>query len=259
MKKPILPLALAAALLGAGAPAEIATMEVEYHHSDTVLEGFFARDTTRDGDLPAVLVVHQWTGISSHEREIAVRLAEAGYAAFCADIYGQGVRGLSTEEASAQASKYRGDRALFRERLNAGLEQMKAMDGVDATRTAAVGYCFGGGGVLELARSGADTRAVVSFHGNLDTPDASDAEAIRAVVLVHHGAADPLVPEEQVMAFWKEMSDAGVDWRLVAYGGAVHSFTDKKAAMPGVAMYDEHADRRSWNSTMELLREAFGQ
>ena len=186
-------------------------------------------------------------------------LAAMGYVAFCADIYGQGIRPQSYEEAAAQAGLYRGDRPLMRARAHAGLEALKAQPLVDETRTAAIGYCFGGGVVLELARSGADTQAVVSFHGNLDTPDAADANDIRAKVLACHGSADPHVPAEQVAAFVAEMNGAGVDWQLMMYGNAVHSFTDWGAGddpSQGVA-YDEAADQRSWADMQQLLAEIF--
>ena len=257
--KPLLSLFLALFAVAAASPARaaIVTTTVKYEHDGVVLEGFLAHDDTISSLRPGVLVVHQWLGISDHERDIAVKLAEAGYVAFCADIYGKGDRPADSNEAGAYAGKYRADRALFRERLNAGLEQLKALPGVDPAKTAAIGYCFGGGGVLELARSGADTLGVVSFHGNLDTPNAADARAITAKVLVHHGANDPLVPDEQLLAFMTEMRAAEVDWTLVSHGGAVHSFTDKKADSAGVAMYDADADRRSWESTMAFFDELF--
>jgi len=149
--------------------------------------------------------------------------------AFGADIYGKGVRPATTEEAAKQAGIYRADRALMRARARAALDRLKAEEHVDPARVAAIGYCFGGGTVLELARSGAEVAGVVSFHGNLDTPNAADAKQIRGKVLVCHGADDPYVPAEQIAAFQKEMREAGVDWQMVSYGGAVHSFTNPDA------------------------------
>jgi len=198
-------------------------------------------------------------GLSDYEKNRARMLAELGYVAFCADIYGQGVRPHSYEEAAAQAGKFRADRALMRARAQAGLDKLKAQPLVDTTRTAAIGYCFGGGVVLELARSGADLSAVVSFHGNLDTPNPADAANINCMVLACHGAADPHVPLDQVVAFANEMNSAGVDWELNMYGNAVHSFTDWGAGddtSQGVA-YNEAADQRSWTDMQQLFAEVF--
>ncbi|HES58011.1 MAG TPA: dienelactone hydrolase family protein, partial [Firmicutes bacterium] len=194
---------LALALLAGAtvAEAKVVGQAVEYEHDGTVCEGYFAYDDDFEGARPGVLVVHQWMGLGEFEMEMCRRLAELGYAAFAADVYGKGVRPESTEEAAAQAGMYRGDRSLMRARVQAGLETMKAQDMVDAGQTAAIGYCFGGGCVLELARGGADVGGVVSFHGNLDTPDPADAQNIRASVLVLHGADDPHVPPAQVMDF----------------------------------------------------------
>ena len=222
-------LAVAALLPLGAAQAEIVTKTVEYTHGDVVLEGYLAYDDARTAPQPGVLIVHQWMGLTDYEKMRARMLAEMGYIAFAADIYGKGVRPKNTQEAAAQATKYRSDRKLMRDRVTAGLEKLRSMDNVDVSKIAAIGYCFGGGVVLELARSGADIAGVVSFHGNLDTPNPADAANFQAKVLVCHGADDPYVPMEQVDAFWKEMATAGVDWQLIAYGGAVHSFTHETA------------------------------
>jgi len=227
---------------------EIQTKTVVYRHGDVELEGFLAVPAGHDGKRPGVLVVHAWMGPGEHERESAVALARLGYVAFVLDMYGKGVRPKDRGEAAKQAGLYRGDRPLMRARARAGLERLRAVPGVDASRIAAIGYCFGGGTVLELARSGADVRGVVSFHGNLDTPDPSVAKSIRSKVLVLHGAADPYVPPAQVEAFRREMEDGGVDWQLIMYGGAVHSFTHRDAGddpSKGVA-YQPRAAKRSW-------------
>jgi len=247
------------ALLTQTAKAEIETATVVYEHDGVTLEGYVAYDDSFPGPQPGVLIVHQWKGLSDYEIKRAHLLAELGYVAFCADIYGQGVRPRTTEEAAQQAGLYRGDRPLMRARAQAGLDALKAQPRVDPARTAAIGYCFGGGVVLELARSGADTRAVVSFHGNLDSPDSADAEQIEAAVLACHGAADPHVPPEQVAAFAAEMNAAAVDWQLIMYGGAVHSFTDWNAGSDpaqGVA-YHVAADHRSWADMLQLFGEVF--
>jgi dienelactone hydrolase len=247
--------------LPVAALAEIRMDLVEYDHDGTTLEGLVAYDTTKAGPSPGVLIVHQWKGITTHERDIALRLAEMGYVAFCADIYGKGVRPETSQAAGAEAGKYRkdDDRSLFRGRLNAGLEQLLANPRVDAQRVAAIGYCFGGTGVLELARSGAPIAGVVSFHGSLDSTNPEDGKNIHAKVLVLHGADDPYVPQAGIDAMIKEFNDGGVDWQMISYGGAVHSFTDRRAAGPKEtgAMYDADADRRSWEHMKVFFAEFF--
>jgi dienelactone hydrolase len=240
--------ALAVLFLVGSASAEITGESVSYKHGDVVLEGYVAYNDANDGKRPGVLVVHEWTGLGDYTRSRCHQLAELGYVAFAVDMYGKGIRPQTTQEAAEQAGKYRSDRQLMRERVNAGLDELRRNPMCDTSRIAAIGYCFGGGTVLELARSGSHVEGVVSFHGNLDTPDPGDAENIRSQVLVCHGADDPHVPWDQVVDFHDEMSNAGVDYRLIAYGGAVHSFTNPKSGddpSTGVA-YDADADRRSW-------------
>jgi dienelactone hydrolase len=249
------------ALCGRAAEAKIVTETVEYKEGDTALEGFLAYDDAAAGPRPGVLVIHDWMGVGPNSKRRAEELAGLGYVALAADIYGKDVRPKSRDEAAAAAGKYRSDRALLRRRAAAGLEALRARKEVDPKRVAAIGYCFGGGAALELARSGADLGAVVSFHGNLDTPNAEDARNIKAKVLVCHGADDPFVKPEQVAAFEAEMRNAHVDWQLVSYGGAVHGFTHKDAGddpSKGMA-YNAAADRRSWAAMRELFDEAFAK
>jgi dienelactone hydrolase len=238
---------------------------IEYRHGETVLEGYLATTggTAEEPDRkrPGVLVVHAWKGIGPHERETAERLARLGYVALAADIYGKGVRPATNEEAARQAGKYRGDRPLLRARVAAGLAALRDHPSVDSARVAAIGFCFGGGTVLELARSGADVAGVVSFHGNLDTPLPASAQTMVAKVLVLHGAADPHVPTEQVRAFTAEMDAAKADWQMILYGGAVHSFSDPGAGSDPSrgAAYDELAARRSFAAMESFLQELFGK
>lgn len=246
-------------ILAGAASAEIRLETVEYQQGDTVLEGVLAYDPTMSSTRPGIVVVHDWMGVSDYVKDRARQLAELGYVVLAADIYGKGVRPETREAAAAEAGKYRADRALLRARVRAAVDVLKKRLEVDPTRIAAIGYCFGGGTVLELARDGADIAGVVSFHGNLDTPNPADAKNIKAKVLVLHGADDPHVPPAQVTAFQEEMRTAGVDWQLVMYGGAVHSFSNPGAGSDysqGNA-YNEKADKRSWIAMKDFFKELF--
>jgi len=211
------------------------------------------------GKRPGVLIIHQWTGLTDYEKGRARQLAELGYVPFALDIYGKDSRPKSVQDAARQAGIYRADRALMRRRARAGLDTLTASDLCDPTRVAAMGYCFGGGCALELARSGAPLVGTVSFHGNLDTPNPADARNIRGSILVCHGADDPHVTTEQVLAFEQEMRDAKMDWELIAYGNAVHAFTQRGAGNDPSrgAAYNEKADRRSWQAMEDFFNEVF--
>lgn len=249
-------------LLGAlSAAAAIKTETVEYKQGDTVLEGYLAYDDSIVNRRPGVLIVHQWKGLGDYEKKRAEMLAKLGYVAFAADIYGKGVRPADTQAAAALAGKYKKDVALLRKRASAALEQLRKAPSVDAQQVAAIGYCFGGTTVLELARSGAGLDGVVSFHGSLATPDPNDARNIKARVLALHGADDPFVPPAEVQAFEEEMRKAKVDWQLVAYGNAVHSFTHWDAGTDNSkgAAYNEKADRRSWAAMRAFFEELFAK
>ena len=252
-------LALAAALATCG-HAALVEKAVIYQHDGTTLEGFHVYDDAATGKRPAVLVVHQWTGLSDSEKNRSRMLAEMGYNVFAADIYGKGIR-PQPPEAGKEAGKYKGDRTLYRARLTAALDWLKADERTDVRKVAAIGYCFGGTGVLELARAGTEIAGVVSFHGGLDAAPGMTAAAgkIPAKILVLHGALDPYVPAAQVAAFEKEMTDAKADWQLVSYSGAVHSFTHKEAGDDPAkgAAYHEAADRRSWVAMQSFFAELF--
>lgn len=239
--------------------AAVKTETVAYKEGETALEGFLAYDDATEEKRPGVLVIPDWMGMQDHYNEIAKKLAGMGYVAFAADIYGADVRPKTREEAGALAGKYKKDRAAMRQRVQAGLAELKKCKFVDGTRTAAIGYCFGGTCVLELARSGADVSGVVSFHGGLNSPTPEDAKNIKGKVLVLHGADDPGVPPAEVAAFQDEMRKANVDWQMVYYSGAVHSFTKKSAGDDNSkgAAYNENADRRSWQAMRTFFDELF--
>jgi dienelactone hydrolase len=241
------------------AGAAVRTKVVEYKQADAVLEGYLAWDDAAEGPRPGVLIAHEWTGLGDYVQSRARKLAGMGYVAFALDIYGKGVHPQAPKEAAAQASKYKNDRALMRARAAAGLDVLRGSPLCDPRRVAAIGYCFGGTCVLELARSGVDIAGVVSFHGGLDTPHPADAKQIKGKVLVLHGGDDPHVPRNDVEAFEDEMRAAGVDWQLNVYGGAVHAFTNPAAGNDKSrgAAYNAAADRRSWEAMQALFAEIF--
>ena len=253
-------LLIAMALVTSTARAEIVTRTVEYRAGDTVLEGLVSYDTAGPARKPGVLVVHDWMGVGPFVRARAEQLAGLGYVAFAADVYGKGVRPASVGEASRQAGALKADRPLLRARVAAGLAELRRQPNVLPARVAAIGYCFGGTAALELARSGAEVTGVVSFHGGLDSPTPADARAVKAKILALHGADDPFVPPAEVQAFEDEMRGGGVDWQLVVYSGAVHSFTNPAAGNDNSrgAAYNATADRRSWLAMRAFFAEVLG-
>lgn len=232
---------------------------LSYSDGATSLEGHLVRPAGSIEPAPGVLVVHQWMGITDHERQVCRDLAGLGYVALAADIFGAGVRPGSVQEAAQLAGTYKGDRALYRRRIAAGLEALKAQPGVDPSRLVVIGYCFGGTGALEAARAGLPVEGVVSFHGGLDAPVEALPAPIRARILVCHGADDPFVPPADVAAFQAEMRRAGADYVFVAYAGAVHAFTQKAAGSDPSrgSAYQEAAARRSWQHLRDLFAELF--
>jgi len=231
---------------------------VGYKHDGIELEGYVSYDDATGDKRPAVIVVHEWKGLGDYAKRRADELAALGYVAFAADIYGKGVRPQTHEEAGSQAGIYKNDRSLMRGRVRAAYDLLKEHPLVDSSRIGAIGYCFGGTTVLELARSGADVKGVVSFHGDLSTPAPADAKNIKGKVLVEHGGDDTFTAAG-VDSFKKEMSDAGVDMRMDIYPGAVHSFTVKEAGNnPSSGMaYNEEADRKSWDAMKAFFVEVF--
>jgi dienelactone hydrolase len=233
----------------------IREQRVEYRDGDTLLEGFLCYDESRVGPLPAVLISHAWGGRDDFVERKARRLAWHGYAAFALDMYGKGRRGGSPEENQALMQPFIQDRALLARRINAALGAVRGLGAVDARRVAATGFCFGGLCVLDLARSGADVRSVVSFHGLLK-PSGLPPQRITAKILMLHGYDDPLAPPEDVLAVAREFTQAGADWQLHAYGHTVHSFTNPQARSPEMGMnYNATADRRSWHALLQFLEE----
>jgi dienelactone hydrolase len=246
---------------GMNTNAAVHTELVEYKQGDAVLEGYLAYDDATEGIRPGVLVIHEWWGINDYIKHRAEQLAQLGYVAFAADIYGKGNRANTRQDAMALAGQFRSgnDRNLLRARANAGLDVLKKNSPVDPKRVAAIGFCFGGTTVLELARSGADIAGVVCFHGGLGTPNPDDAKNIRAKVLVLTGSADPSVKPEQVAGFEDAMDRAGVDWYLISYGHSVHGFTNPENGSDNSkgAAYNERAAKRSWQAMRDFFEEIF--
>lgn len=246
--------------LTAFAWAEIRSESVTYYDGDTRCVGYLAYDDSLPSPGPAVLVVHEWWGLNDYAKERVEQLASMGYVAMAADIYGDGYVAPTTAEAGRRAGQFKDDPELLRGRVRAALKTLAQHERVDASRIAAIGYCFGGMAVLELARSGADVRAVVSFHGGLATSRPAEQGQIRATVLVLHGADDPFVPAEEIETFQEEMRNAKADWQMNTYGGAVHSFTNPqadKAMIPGAA-YNAVAAERAWEAMKLLFAETIG-
>ena len=228
----------------------------EYRDGSTVLEGFFCHDDSRPGPLPGLLIAHEWGGRSEFVERKARRLAWHGFATFALDMFGKGKRGTTSAECSALIGPFVQDRALIARRVSAALTALRQLPEVDARRIAAMGFCFGGMCVLDLARSGADVRGVASLHGLLKPTGLPGQGRIGAKILILHGYDDPMAPPEDVLAIGEELTAAGADWQLHAYGNTRHSFTnphanDREAGM----VYDEAADRRSWHALLEFLEE----
>lgn len=231
---------------------------IEYSDGDTVLEGMLAWNGSIPGPRPGVLVSHAWGGRSDFEDGKAIRLAELGYVALALDLYGKGVRGSNAEENAALMQPFLDDRAMLQTRLLASLSKLREQAEVDAAEFAAIGFCFGGLCVLDLARTGEDLAGVVSFHGLLGTPGNTVGNTIKAKVLVLHGWDDPMATHDNVIALSEEMTAMGADWQIHAYGNTVHAFTNPAANDPvSGTVYDAAADRRSWVAMQNFLEELF--
>jgi dienelactone hydrolase len=237
----------------------IVSNTVNYMDGDTLLEAFFAYDDAIDGRRPAVLINHAWGGRDEFVANKAVKLAELGYVGFALDMYGKGVLGSGPEENAKLMQPFVDNRALLQQRISAALSAVKLLPWVDDKKCAAIGFCFGGLCVLDLARTGADLKGVVSFHGLLGAPGNTEGMQVRAKILALHGHDDPMAPPEQVLAFEQEMTRAGADWQLHVYGNTMHAFTNPVANDPGFGtVYQADADRRSWIAMKNFLEEVFG-
>ncbi len=235
----------------------VITRVVDYADGSVDLEGFFAVDEAATQPAAGVLIAHAWGGRDDFVCDKAKNLAKLGYAAFALDMYGKGVLGGGTEENAALMQPFMEDRPMLQRRINTGLQTMVGLVEVEANRIAAMGFCFGGLCVLDLARSGADIKAAISFHGLLAAPGNTRENVINAKVLVLHGNDDPMVPKSDITALQQELTQAGCDWQLHVYGNTMHAFTNPVANDADFGtVYQETFDSRSWQSLQNLLHEA---
>jgi len=236
----------------------IVSNTVIYLDGDVVLEAFFAVDDALSGRRPTVLINHTWAGRDDFVAEKAKKLAALGYVGFSVDMYGKGVLGSNPEQNMQLMQPFMTDRAMLQKRMQAALAAVKLMPWVDDSKIAAIGFCFGGLCSLDLARTGADIKGVVSFHGLLAAPGNTEGNTVKAKILALHGRDDPLVPLEQRLTFEQEMTDAGADWQLHTYGHTMHAFTNPLAnALESGMVYRPNADRRSWMAMQNFLAEIF--
>lgn len=232
----------------------------EYSGNGKKFVGYLVKPEVKEAageKKPALLMIPNWMGLTAETKKQADRFAKLGYTVFAVDVYGQGKNPKDVKGASELADKYKKDRKLFRENLNIALANLVKQEHVDAKKIVAIGYCFGGTGALELARSGADLIGVISFHGGLDSPTPADGRNIKAKVLALHGAIDPFVKAGDLLAFENEMNNAKIDYQLVSYGNTVHSFTEEAAGTDNSkgAAYNEKSDKRSFIAAENFLAE----
>ncbi len=237
---------------------------VMYKSGDTNMQGYLAYDDSKIGKRPGILVVHEWWGQNEYARERARMLAELGYTALAVDMYGEGKQAGHPEEAGKFAAEVRQNIPAATRRFQAAMQILQQHPTVDVEHIAAIGYCFGGGVVLEMARQGLDLDAVISFHGSLATTTPAQPGKIKARILVCSGADDKLVPPEQVEGFEREMKAAGTDYTLITYPGAQHSFTNPGADIYAEKFnipvgYNEEADKKSWQDMQDFLKETFAK
>lgn len=236
----------------------IQTKTVEYSQDGKTFEGFLAWDGGKSGSRPGVVISHAWGGAGEFEQDRARDLAQLGYAGFCLDLYGKGVRGSNPEENSKLMQPFLKDRALLQSRMQLAVDVARKQEQIDDAKVAAMGYCFGGLCVLDLARTAADVRGVVSFHGLFAPPGNTAGNKIKAKVLALHGWDDPMVPPDAVVALAAELTEAGADWQIHGFGHTKHAFTHPEAQDPAHGLqYNESAKNRSWKMLVDFLAEIF--
>lgn len=254
-------LIIVTALLFSGSIAQsaVVTKTISYHDNGVALQGFLAYDNALKGKRPGVLVVHEWWGLNDYARKRATKLASLGYVAFALDMYGKDKVTDHPEQAKEFSSQVTANVESWRKRALAGLSVLKKQPVTDPSKIAAIGYCFGGSTVQQLAYSGADILGIVSFHGSLIPPTESAAKQTKAKFQINHGAADPFTKPEALMSYIAAMNASGIDWEMSIYGHAKHSFTNPGADKYGLAAlgYNRTADRRSWENMKQFFNEIF--
>jgi len=252
-------IALVVLLAAFGVQAEVHSEMVTYSDGDTPLKGYLYWDDAAQGRRPGILVVHEWWGLNDYARIRARMLAELGYVAFAADMYGEDKVTEHAADAQGWMKQITANVEAWQARALRGLQVLETDERVDPEKLAAVGYCFGGATVMQLAYAGADLDAVVSFHGSLPPATPEQQSRIKARVLAAHGDADAFMPPERLAAFKAALEAAGVDWELDIYGGARHGFTNPDATKSGLenVAYNEKADHRSWARMKSFLEESF--
>ena len=259
----ILPI-LFSLFLSSTAYAEIISKEIDYKQGDTIMKGMLAYDDAIKGKRPGVLIVHEWWGHNKHARDKAVMLAKEGYVAFAVDMYGNRKNAEHPDDAGKFSSAVAGNMPLAKARFIAAMDTLKAQPYVESEQLAAMGYCFGGGVVLNMARMGVELKGVSSFHGSIATKNPAKKGDIKTRIRVFNGADDPFVKAEQITALKQEMENAGVDFEFVNYAGAKHSFTNPDADATGKKFnlpleYNAAADKDSWQKNLEFYKEIFSQ
>ena len=241
--------------------AEIKTETITYKVGDVECRGYLAYDDSNEGKRPGVLVVHEWWGLNDYAKQRTEELAKLGYVAFAADIYGEGKTADHPSDAGKMARAAQANVAQWRERAQAALDTLKKLPQCDAEKLAAIGYCFGGATALQLAYTGADLDAVVTFHGALPAATPEEAQQIKVELQINHGADDPMIKEEAITAFKKPLDDANVQYTFISYPGAVHSFTVPTANEVGVEglAYNKEADEKSWQAMKDLFKQQFSK
>ena len=233
---------------------------LHYHEGIQAFEGNIYWDDSEPGRKPGILIAHAFGGQSEFERNKAIELAKLGYVGFAVDLYGKGKRASSNEEAQAFMNELDSNRGLLLKRMQLSLDTLMAFEQVDNKRIGAIGFCFGGKCVLDLARSGADIRGVVSFHGLYDKPSIKHQSPVKAAILILHGWDDPLAPPEQTVALAKELTERKANWQLLSFGNTGHAFTNPKAQFPERGMfYHALSSRRGWNAMVRFFLEVFDE
>jgi dienelactone hydrolase len=259
MQSALRSLVLFLAILPVAASAALKSQTVEYKDGDTPLKGYLVYDDAISGKRPGVIVVHEWWGLNDYARKRADMLAKLGYVAFAVDMYGDDKVTEHAKEAKAWMEQITEHVDAWQHRALLGVDVLKKQKLVDTSKIAAIGYCFGGATVMEMAYSGADLKGVVSFHGSLPPATPEQQKHIKAKILANHGSKDSFEPPARVQAFEESLDAAGADWELAIYGGARHGFTNPDASKYGIAniQYNAEADRRSWALMQAFFKEIF--